>query len=283
MKNTRSVVATLLLFASVSVSVQGFITTRHEKQLHSCIRQLHNIVQFSSSASSDDESGGQLSNNKDGPDGVIGLTKQFMAEGNGFYSPPRRDWFADDFAFRGAVLGPMNKDGYIRNLEGFKLYEAFPDIAPNPSSYSIDAVNPRRVWFLVRPTGTHKGAVPLRYLPWAPPFMFEATGAKVEGGPEMFSVTWDREGRVKLLTVGYAVSTEGTNGGFGAAFGLLYACGVDKSILKLVQDNIETVLTVNQLAGRLDPTMPLARAQEEEVSKDIPWWSHYEKTGEIPV
>lgn len=266
-----------ILSIAVLVAVNGFSYSAVW-----CKPSRHSTVQSSRSmkvASSVDE----VSSSQDDPAKLIELTKEFLADGNGFYSKPKSEWFADDFAFQGEILGPMNKEGYIRNLEGFKLYEAFPDIQPNPSSFVMDSINPRRVWFLVRVTGTHLNSIPLRFLPWAPPIQFKATGAKVRGGPEAFSVTWDRNNKVKFLTVGYAVSQEGTNGGFGAAFGLLHACGVEKGLLKLVHDNIEPVLAVNQFAGRLDDTMPLARAYDGVVARDIPWWSQYEKTGEIPL
>lgn len=215
----------------------------------------------------------------DDSESLIAATKAFMDRGNGFYSEADPNLFADDFCFRGEILGPMNKAGYIKNLGFFRLYDAFPDIQPNSGSFTVDAANPRRVWFINRVTGTHKGAIPIPLAPGVP-YSFPATGSVIAGGPEMLSVVWDREMRVKMLTVGYVISPEGTNGGFGAAFGLLYGCGVDARLLRAVHDNIGVALTVSKLFNRVDPSFPLPQAFD----RDVPtWWRTFERTGVVPV
>lgn len=155
-------------------------------------------------------------------DPLFKLANEFIYEKSGFYSPYAADAFADDFVFRGPVIGPLNKADFLSTMDTFKVYKAFPDISPNAFGFAVDPAEPRRVWFFVRNTGTNTGPFGLGYGLEAPP-----SGSAVIGVPEAFSVTFDETERVKLLTVGYVADRfQGNTGGVGAAFGLLRVAGI---------------------------------------------------------
>ena len=153
---------------------------------------------------------------------LIATAEEFINKKSGFYSPYDTDAIADDFVFRGPVIGPLNKADYLSTMDTFKVYKAFPDISPNAFGFALDPLDERRVWFFVRNTGTNTGPFGLGYGLEAPP-----SGNAVVGVPEAFSLTFDADERVRLLTVGYVADRfEGNTGGVGAAFGLLRVAGI---------------------------------------------------------
>uniref|UniRef100_A0A0G4IDW9 DUF1990 domain-containing protein n=1 Tax=Chromera velia CCMP2878 TaxID=1169474 RepID=A0A0G4IDW9_9ALVE len=148
---------------------------------------------------------------------LIELARKFVDEESGFYSPSSPDRLAEDFIFRGPVIGPLTKTDYLSTMETFKVYKAFPDISANTFGFTVDPKNDRRVWFFVRNTGINTGQFGLPFGASISP-----TGKEVEGPIEAFSVLFDEENRVKYLSVGYVCDRfEGNTGGQGAAFGLL--------------------------------------------------------------
>ena len=155
---------------------------------------------------------------------LIEAAELFIDSQSGFYSPYDSDRLAEDFVFRGPVIGPLNKADYLSTMDTFKVYKAFPDISPNAFGFALDPMNDRRVWFFVRNSGTNTGPFGLGYGLEVP-----ASGNAVVGVPEAFSITFDDSDRVKLLTVGYVADRfePGSNtGGVGAAFGLLKVAGI---------------------------------------------------------
>merc|ERR1711972_1173248 len=108
-------------------------------------------------------------------------------------------------------------------------------------------------------TGTNTGPIRLG------PLELPATGAEVDGAPEVNSVLFDSEDRVKLFTVGYNVDRDaGTSEGAGALVGLLNACGI-----RLPNG---LLFRVGQVAGtRLADVFPgtIRSVSREE---DIPEW-----------
>ena len=134
----------------------------------------------------------------------------------------REELFSDEFIFRGPAIGPLNRADYLQILGTFGIYTAFPDIKPNAFGFTVDPEDPSRVWFLVRNSGTNTGPLGLGLgLSWP------ASGNAVEGAPETFSIKFDADGRVKLLTVGYVADRfEGNTGGSGAALGLMKVAGL---------------------------------------------------------
>eukprot|EP00913_Durusdinium_trenchii_P035732 g33435.t1 len=61
---------------------------------------------------------------------------------------------ADDFLF---VIGPLEKDEFIKTLGQFDLKVAFPDQKVRWHDFRVDPYEPSRVWFTARSMGTHLG------------------------------------------------------------------------------------------------------------------------------
>ena len=189
---------------------------------------------------------------------LLDAAKDFINTKSGFYSPYDADAFAEDFVFRGPVIGPLNKPDYLSTMDTFKVYKAFPDILPNAFGFAVDPMEPQRVWFFVRNTGTNTGPFELGYGLEAPP-----SNNAVEGVPEAFSITFDEDKRVKLLTVGYVVDRfQGNTGGVGAAFGLLRVAGIPLPGGLLYR-----------AAVALSNRLPGATAKSCSMREDVPaWW-----------
>lgn len=154
---------------------------------------------------------------------LIQLANEIMYTKSGFYSDYDESVFSDEFVFRGPYIGPLNKADYLSTMDTFGIYKAIPDINPNAFGFSIDPKNPRRVWFMVRNTGTFDGE-PLSV---GNGISFPPNGAVLEGCPETFSVIFDEEDKLKYLSVGYVADRfEGNTNGKGAAVGIFNVVGL---------------------------------------------------------
>jgi hypothetical protein len=194
------------------------------------------------------------------PNGFIQLAHEFVYSASGFYTPLNESMLADDFVFRGPVVGPLNRKDYCNTMRTFDLPTALPDFRPNAFGYHIDPLDPNRVWFMIRHTGTFTGepGIGLGFGQYVKP-----TGVKIEGAPETFSIIFDANSRkVKHLSVGYVADRfSGNTNGYGAAFGILKAIGVplptSKQPLRFLQWLGAEVLNM----------------EAKTYSKDVPsWW-----------
>jgi len=196
---------------------------------------------------------------------LIAKAKNIVEQKSGFYSDFDEDVFAEDFVFRGPYIGPLNKKDYLETMDAFKIYEAFPDINPNTWGFSIDPENSNRVWFMVRNSGTFTGE------PMLPGLLnFKANGAKLNGCPETFSITFDEEEKMKYLSVGYVADRfEGNTDGKGAAIGIL-------NVIGLPVPKVGPVLQLIQWFGsEVYGQPPLS------YSTDVPeWWTNQDKSTE---
>ncbi|GAX77650.1 hypothetical protein CEUSTIGMA_g5093.t1 [Chlamydomonas eustigma] len=156
---------------------------------------------------------------------MIARAREFVETGSGYFTAPRPELFSEDFVFRGPVIGPLNKRDYLISLDSFQMYNAFPDLNSNAFGFCLDPLEPGRIRFFVRQTGTHKG--PLNLVDGFG--SYEPTFRKANVGPEAYSMMLNEEGRVKLLNVGYPVDFDAPNttaNKYGAAFGLLQSVGI---------------------------------------------------------
>ena len=211
---------------------------------------------------------------------VIAAAQKVMAN-TGYFDPMEDEsLFADDFIFRGPVIGPLNKADYQEVLNYFSIYKAFPDISPNCFGYTQDPDNPYRVWFMVRATGTYQYRLggPLGSL--LPPDQ-----RMYRGSPETWSLTFCRNSnnnnnlQVRLMTAGYVsdrFDDEATTDGKGLSFGILKTLGI--SLPSGVGDTgLRLVQAVN---GPLVGAGLAPKAVSDK--QDIPsWWSN-EKRGADP-
>lgn len=152
---------------------------------------------------------------------LIETAKDYVDNKSGFFSDYDADAYAEDFVFRGPLVGPLNKKDYLKTMEAFGIWKAIPDIKANSWGYSIDPEDPNRVWFMVRSTGTFDGdPIKNRFLNIQP------NGAEFQGPPETFSIVFDEEKKMKYLTVGYVADRfDGNTDGDGAAFAVFNIAG----------------------------------------------------------
>jgi len=156
--------------------------------------------------------------------------ERFMNSQGGYFSPIDTTILADDFVFRGPVIGPLVKTDYIEVLDYFRVYEAFPDVAPNCFGFVVDQSDPLKVRFFVRATGTYQN--PLRgFLGMAAAKVAPPDGRDYRGSTEAWSILFDDEHTmlVRCLIAGYVVDRfedATTTGGRGLTFGILSTLGI---------------------------------------------------------
>ena len=154
---------------------------------------------------------------------VVKAAKRVMSN-SGYFAPIDASLYADDFIFRGPVIGPLNKNDYQDVLNYFSIYKAFPDIDPNCFGFTVDPENPLRVWYFVRATGTYQQPI------GGPLGNFIRPNNEVyRGSPETWSLTFDDNLKARLMTAGYVsdrFDASHTTDGAGLSFGILKTLGV---------------------------------------------------------
>merc|ERR1712203_254049 len=125
---------------------------------------------------------------------------------------------SNDFQFVAPIIGPLGKHEFLRAFGSFKVKDALPDLADN-SWFQVDPLEPNRVWFFSRATGTHTGT--LQFGAGVP-----ATGKAVRMPPQAQSMLFDEQGKCYTLTVGYAMDKRiGNTEGLGAMFAFMKGIG----------------------------------------------------------
>ena len=191
----------------------------------------------------------------------IAAAKEFLLNGNGFYSAPQPDLFAEDFVFRAPVVGPLCKSDYLETMNLFSLWTAMPDIEANDYGWCQDPTDPNTVRVYVRNTGTQ--TAPLNVGSVSIP----ASNKKYCGTTESIAITLNEDNKVKCLQAGYVVDRFSGNGnGLGAVAGILSAIGlpVPKTYSRVFRFSQWLGNTFGQKFG------PRTISKEE----DLPaWWS----------
>ena len=137
------------------------------------------------------------------PEELIELAKDALAKGAGVDDPTI---LAENFEFCAPVVGPLPKDEYLGALANFDLLKAFPDMNNRFYNIHVDPFEHNRVWWFTRATATHTGPLLGR-----PP-----TGKRLELPPQANSFTFDQNGKVTQVTVGYVMDRRvGNTGGLG--------------------------------------------------------------------
>ena len=249
----------LLLFPFLMVPlVQSFILCPSPQQYsqtgHPCDPCKKKSIQFSLSALPKEE--------------LERLTEEYLAT-------PSPDWWADDYVFRGPVIGPLVKKDFIETLKGVaggpdSLEIAFPDLNVNVFGITADdPIEPNRVWYFVRPRGNFTG-------PFEHPVVgtIEPTGAEYIAPPEARSVVFNDEGKIVYQTVGYVTDrfTGDTTGGRGAVFGMYAVMGqeIDATV------GSPTTTLLQKLAMFL-PGIPKSYSDPKDWPK---WWKDTRKGAE---
>jgi len=151
------------------------------------------------------------------PEKLIFLTKQLVSPEAEFGSK-NPDLLAEDFQFVFPIVGPLTKIEFCRIFGGFKLKEAFSDGRSNYFGFTVDPLEPNRVWFFARSHMTHTGVLKFGKS------VYEPSGKEVINTPQVLSMSFDREGKCYKYTGGYSIDkTIGNCGGLGGVFGIIHA------------------------------------------------------------
>lgn len=193
-------------------------------------------------------------------DELISLTKDYLKS-------PSPDFWADDFVFRGPVIGPLAKKDLIDTLTTLDPTESFSDFESNAFGFSVDPIESNRVWFFIRPRGRFTKSYT------HPVFgKVEPTGSELIGPPEARSVIWKDDKTIQYQSVGYVMDryTGDTTNGMGAVFGLFHHMGIEPSLDDAVGSPTNQFL--QWLSSRVLPDGMLPKSYSKE--EDIPsWWT----------
>eukprot|EP00555_Chaetoceros_dichaeta_P015177 CAMPEP_0198264640 /NCGR_PEP_ID=MMETSP1447-20131203/16274_1 /TAXON_ID=420782 /ORGANISM="Chaetoceros dichaeta, Strain CCMP1751" /LENGTH=261 /DNA_ID=CAMNT_0043953641 /DNA_START=1 /DNA_END=786 /DNA_ORIENTATION=- len=147
------------------------------------------------------------------PQDLIAKAKYALKKDSGVLEPAL---WAPDFEFCAPYIGPLNSAEFLDAADGFNIYDAFPDFDNRYANFSVDPLEPGRVWFFVRLIATDTGGL----------FGKEPTEKTVQLPPQVFSFKFNEDGLIRELTVGYSVDRrQGDTGGVGGMFGLFYGVG----------------------------------------------------------
>jgi len=151
------------------------------------------------------------------PEKLLALTKQLLSPEAEFGSK-NPDLLAEDFKFIFPIVGPLTKTEFCTIFGGFKLREAFPDTRRNYFGFTVDPLEPNRVWFFARSQMTHTGVLKFGKS------VYQPTGKEVVNTPQVLSFSFDKEGRCYKFTGGYSIDkTIGNCGGLGGVLGIIHA------------------------------------------------------------
>jgi len=152
------------------------------------------------------------------PEDLISKAKAVLGCEFGTMAGSDASILAEDFQFVAPIIGPLGKQEFQNAFGSFKVKEALPDLKDN-SWFQVDPLEPNRVWFFSRATGTHTGT--LNFGAGLP-----ATGAAVRMPPQAQSMLFNEQGQCYTLTVGYAMDKRiGNTEGLGGVFGIVKAVG----------------------------------------------------------
>jgi len=195
---------------------------------------------------------------------VLELVQKFTSE-PGYKSFVLRniptDYFAEDYIFRGPIVGPVNRKDLVETNTVFAIEKAFPDLDRQAFGFTVDPENPFRVLFFERWKATHTGELTVEGTPLSAP----ATGKRSISPVMPFSITFNPTGKIIYETLTTAVDRfEGNTMGKVAVFGLLETAGI--SLDNSVGD---PVLVFQQKLNRFLN----AKAQVYSKEEDVPgWW-----------
>jgi hypothetical protein len=147
------------------------------------------------------------------PENLIAKAKDALRKDSGVLEP---SLWADDFEFCAPFVGPLSKEKFLEAAEGFGIYDSFPDFDNRYFGFTVDPLEPGRVWFFVRLKATNTGGL----------FGKAANNKTVELPPQVYSFKFNEQGLIRELTVGYSIDRrQGDTDGVGGMFGLFYGVG----------------------------------------------------------
>lgn len=146
---------------------------------------------------------------------------------------------SEDFQFLFPVVGPLPKEEFVEAFGGFKVKQIFPLARANYWNFSVDPLEPNRVWFFAKavmpfqepaesdeaPGELYKMLKGTRGL-WRIYSLFGTPKppAEIRNPPQMLSISFNEDGKCYKLTGGYCVDrTSGNTGALGGMFGPIHA------------------------------------------------------------
>jgi len=155
------------------------------------------------------------------PEELLAKAKSVIASEFGTANGSDGFCLADDFQFVAPIVGPLSKTEFTRAFGSFKVKEAIPDLKDN-SWWKVDPLEPNRVWFMSRATGTQTGILNFGSA-------IAPTGRAIKCPPQASSMLFDEAGKCYTLTVGYCMDKRiGNTEGLGGVFAFLKA--IDKAL-----------------------------------------------------
>lgn len=145
------------------------------------------------------------------PEELVVLAKKYLDSRLGV---DNNDLMAEDFAASLPVVGPLSKEAFLQIFGGFNISENLEDFCENYFGFTVDPLQPNRVWVMSRAKGKHV----------KPLFGVEPTNKVIEVVPTISSMQFNEAGQVVKFTTGYPMDKdEGNTGGMSAAFGIVHA------------------------------------------------------------
>ena len=183
-------------------------------------------------------------------DDLVAKAKDFIASD---YGAEDTAMLAADFQFVGPIVGPLSRQEYLDALGGnLNPSVGFPDLVGRQFGFHADPIEPGRVWWVSRPTGSFTqpffGADPEE----GPPRIIETP-------PQAMGVVFNTEGRVSKINVGVVMDrTSGNTGGLGGLFGFLWFVGKSPPVREYQPFNPSWQFALLQKVGPL-----LAKLQKD--------------------
>ena len=152
------------------------------------------------------------------PDDLIFRCQEVLAANVGTKDP---DMLADDFEFAGPVVGPINKEQYLKAVEAAldNIYDAFPELKAQYYDFRVDPFEPNRVWYTSRGYGQMTGSFAGGAI--------KPNGRFIQQPPQTGSMSFNERGQAVEATNGYVMDRRvGSTGGLGAVYAILYHMGI---------------------------------------------------------
>jgi hypothetical protein len=152
------------------------------------------------------------------PADLIFRCQEVLAANVGTKDP---DMLADDFEFAGPVVGPINKEQYLKAVDAAldNIYAAFPELKAQYYDFRVDPFEPNRVWYTSRGYGTMTGSFAGG--------MIKPNGNAIQQPPQTGSMSFNERGQVVEATNGYVMDRRvGNTGGLGAVYAILRFLGL---------------------------------------------------------
>jgi hypothetical protein len=146
------------------------------------------------------------------PDDLMAVAKDFVfIKGTG--TKDGGESLADDFVFRAAFV-EVDKVKFIEALQGFSLEDSF-DLKQQFFGWTVDPLQPNRVWALNRQEGVHVNDFVGK----------KATGKTLVLPPQSLHFDFNEDGKCTEFGFYTVDRNQGNTGGLGGAFAFFYGVG----------------------------------------------------------